>query len=155
MVPSTPCAVLDAMIWARGLIGRNPEAAPATLVQAWTAGRFRVLVSGELLEEIAGTLLELGAEPDDVVRAISLLAAENQVVAIKHQRMGCADEEDDHLIETAVTGHTGYLISEDRAVQELPMHVRDYLTRQGIQVWRAHEFSAYVGRQPTHESEST
>lgn len=144
MAPSKPCAVLDAMIWARGLIARNPEAAPATLIQAWKAGRFRVLVSGELLEEIAGTLLELGAEPEAVVQAIMLLATDSQVVAIKHQRMGCADEEDDHLIETAVTGHAGYLVSEDRAVQELPMHVREYLTREGIQVLRALEFSAYL-----------
>jgi predicted nucleic acid-binding protein len=57
-----------------------------------------LLVSGQLLGEIAETLLELGADHDDV--------------PIKHQRMGCDDEEDDHLLETALTGKAGYLVSE-------------------------------------------
>lgn len=136
----TPCAVLDAMIWARGLIARNPTAAPAVLVKSWKDGRFRIAVSGELVEEIAGTLLELGADREDVVSVIELLATETQVVAIQHQRMGCDDLEDDHLLETAVTGMADYLVSEDRAVYDLPSHVREYLSRQGVLVRRAHEF---------------
>jgi predicted nucleic acid-binding protein len=64
-----PRVVLDAMIWARGLIARYPAAPSATIVQAWKERRFRVLLSGELLDEIAETLLELGADRDDVVRS--------------------------------------------------------------------------------------
>jgi putative PIN family toxin of toxin-antitoxin system len=141
-----PRAVLDAMIWARGLIARNPDGAPAQIIRAWSAGRFRVLVSGELLDEIAGTLRELGAEHEDIVQLIALLATESQVVAIQHQRMGCQDEEDDHLLETAITGKADYLVSEDRAVYDPPAHIRGYLARENVRLRRAHEFSADLDR---------
>jgi putative PIN family toxin of toxin-antitoxin system len=140
MESQKPRVVLDAMIWARGLIARHPAAPSATIVQAWKDGRFRVLVSGELLNEIGGTLLELGADRDDVVLVLMLLAVEDQVIAIKHQRMGCSDEEDDHLLETAVTGKADYLVSEDRAVHDLPTHVREYIERNGVRLRRTLEF---------------
>jgi len=44
--------------------------------------------------------------------------------------------------ETAVVGKADYLVSEDRAVYDLPPHVREYLARHGIHVRRAHEFCA-------------
>ena len=99
-----------------------------------------MLVSGELLEEVAGTLLELGADREDVIEVLMLLGVRSQVVAIKHQRMGCVDEADDHLLETALTGHADYLVSEDGAVYDPPLHVREYLERNGIKLRRAHEF---------------
>jgi hypothetical protein len=34
--------------------------------------------------------------------------------------LGCDDEENDHLLETALTGKADYLVSEDRAVHDLP-----------------------------------
>lgn len=135
-----PRVVLDAMIWARGLIARYPAAASATIILGWKERRFRVLLSGELLDEIAETLLALGADREDVVHVLMLLAVEGQVVPIKHQRMGCDDEEDDHLLETALTGKADYLVSEDRAVHSLPQHVHEYLERNGVRLRRAHEF---------------
>jgi predicted nucleic acid-binding protein len=99
-----------------------------------------VLFSGELLDEIAETLLELGADRDDVEQVLMLLAVDGQVIPIKHQRMGCADEEDDHLFETALMGKADYLVSEDHAVHRLPAHVQAYLERNGIRLCRAREF---------------
>jgi putative PIN family toxin of toxin-antitoxin system len=130
------------MIWARGFVRRNLDAVSVLLVQAWKDHRFRALVSGELLDEIAGTLVELGAERPDVTELIMILALHSQIVAIRHQRMGCEDEEDDHLLETAVSGNADYLVSEDRAVYRLPRHVHDYMTRRGVRVCRANEFYA-------------
>lgn len=65
-----------------------------------------------------------------------LVAAATEVVPIRHQRMGCLDEDDDHLLEVAVAGKADYLVSEDRAVFAPPPYVRAYLERHGIRVGR-------------------
>lgn len=69
-----------------------------------------------------------------------LLGAEGQIVGIEHQRMGCEDEEDDHLLETAVRGGAQYIVSDDRKVYDPPPHVLQYLEQKGIVLRRPYEF---------------
>lgn len=73
-----------------------------------------------------------------------LIGSRSEIFAIQHQRMGCDDEDDDHLLELAVTANADFLISEDKAVYELPRHVHEYIARNGVRVIRAAGFASEI-----------
>lgn len=77
-----PVVLLDTNVWVSAFI--NPCGFPARLKDAWVAGRFDVVVSVPLLEEIADVLTRL-----------------------------CRDPDDDLILETAVLGGAQFAVSRD------------------------------------------
>jgi predicted nucleic acid-binding protein len=49
-----------------------------------------------------------------------------RVMPIQHQKMGCNDEGDDHLYETAIAGGAHFIVSRDTSVLNPPSYVREY-----------------------------
>lgn len=132
--------VIDANVWASGLIKRHLNTDSSTIVRACLRGVFHALFSGELIDEIAYTLIELGADTITAGEAAVSLTAYGHTFALAHQVMGCRDIEDDHLYELAVTGGASYIVTRDRAVLHPKLHVAVYLAERHVRIMRPREF---------------
>lgn len=72
-----PVVLLDTNVWVSAFI--NPHGLPARLRDAWAAGRFDVVVSYPLLEEIADVLTppriqtKYGLSPEEIAQFLRLL----------------------------------------------------------------------------------
>lgn len=129
------------MTWASGFVARNPGSASVAIFQDWIDLRFDSLLNGKLVDEIAGTLGELGVESESIAEFVALLCARPEhIIVIRHQVMGCADPEDDHLYETAVVGHAGFIVSKDRKVLNPTETVARYLSDRGIEALSPERF---------------
>jgi uncharacterized protein len=128
------------MVWVSALTG-NPKASSGRIFEAFKAGTITVVTSGTLVDEIAETLVEhMEMPPAEVERLVALLCEVAEVVPIQHQVMGCEDPDDDPVIETAITGRADFIVTRDRRLLELPVHVAGYLERAGVRVVRPEHF---------------
>ena len=97
----------------------HPESRLAPIIQWWRAGRFELVLSEHILEEVRRTL----AKP----YFVRFLTAEDQAVAIESFRLdatvvpisavvqGVATQPgDDLVLATAVSGQVDYLVTRDR-----------------------------------------
>jgi putative PIN family toxin of toxin-antitoxin system len=135
--------VLDAMVWVSALTG-NPKASSGRIFEAFMAGAITVVTSGPLVDETANTLKHLGRPPDDVEQFVALLCAVAEVIPIRHQVMGCKDPDDDPVLETAIAGLANFVVTRDRRLLELPLHVDHYLERAGVRVIRPGQLVALL-----------
>jgi len=122
------------MVWISATMG-HPGSASDFIYQAFKRGDFECVTSGPLIDEIARVLLEEFGVPEDavedLVRAICRIA---KVVSIKHQIMGCADPNDDPVLETAVAGAASVVVTRDAKLLNLPTHVDSYFRARGIDI---------------------
>ena len=77
---------------------------------------------------------ELDVPEADAEEFVVLLCAVSDVVAIKHQVMGCRDPNDDPLLETAIVGEADFIVTHDDDLLGLPAHVTEYLRSHGVEV---------------------
>jgi len=105
---------------------------------------FRTLLSGELISEIAITLIALGYDDVTAGDTALLLTAIGEVRALKHYVMGCSDAGDDHLYELALIGPADCIVSRDKRVLEPPPHVASYLVHHGIALMEPADFANLI-----------
>lgn len=115
-------AVLDPGVLVSALI--TPTGAPAKLLRAARSGRFELIVSPLLLEELGSVLrrdkfrryvdLDVVAPYLDLLRRDAQLAADPETPS----PVRCADPDDDYLIALAYS-HKAALVSGDRHLLEL------------------------------------
>jgi putative PIN family toxin of toxin-antitoxin system len=140
-------AVIDTNIWLRALI--SPHGAPAKVLEAYRAGRFIVVASLPLLEELEDVLCR-----PEITRKIKLPQAALDLPAYLRQRVElveidgqlsmCRDPKDDKFIETAVRGRANCLVSMDKDLYDSP-DLCEMLSRLGIHVMLAHLFLMEIG----------
>jgi putative PIN family toxin of toxin-antitoxin system len=112
-----PVVLLDTNVWVSAFI--NPHGFPARLKDAWVAGRFDVVVSHPLLEEIADVLTrpriqtKYGLSTEEIEQFLRLLQERALHVAPTGELHLCRDPEDDLILETAVLGGARYAVSRD------------------------------------------
>jgi uncharacterized protein len=116
--PSAPRVVLDTQVLLRGAAAKT-DSLTGRIYDAWREGRFILLVSEPILEEIAGVLqrrevlqkLRLGALE---ARAVLALLRRRSVLVSPTTRIAQSrDPADDKFLECAVTGAAHYLVSAD------------------------------------------
>jgi putative PIN family toxin of toxin-antitoxin system len=116
--PSAPRVVLDTQVLLRGAAAKT-DSLTARIYDAWREGRFILLVSEPILEEIAGVLqrrevlqkLRLSALE---ARAVLALLRRRSVLVSPTTRIAQSrDPADDKFLECAVTGGAHYLVSAD------------------------------------------
>lgn len=139
-------AVADTNIWLRALI--SPHGAPAKVLKAYRAGRFTLVSSLPLLEELEDVLRR-----PELVRKIKLpevaldlpayLRQRAELVEIDGQLAVCRDPKDDKFIETAIRGRVDCLVSMDKDLYECP-EVLEVLSGLGIRVIPAHLFLSEI-----------
>ena len=117
-------AAADTNVLASGFLGRNPEAAPVRILDAWRAGAFTLVVSEYVLEELARTLARpyfvarLG--PEQAAANFRLLRADARLALLDADVRGVATHpEDDLILATALSGQADYLVTGDRQFQQL------------------------------------
>lgn len=113
-------AVVDTNIWVSAFL--TPHGFPARLIGAGRAGRFTVVSSLPLLEE----LLEALRRPrimkvrqttvDDAEAYVRGVAAVARLVPVSGMLHLCRDPDDDWVLETAVAGGATHVVSRDEDV---------------------------------------
>lgn len=124
-------AVVDTNVWVSAFL--TPQGFPARLIEAGRAGRFAVVTSLPLLEE----LLEVLRRPrimkvrqttaDDAEAYVRSVAAVARLVPIAGMVRLCRNPDDDWVLETAMVGGATHVVSRDEDVtrdQELQQQLR-------------------------------
>jgi putative PIN family toxin of toxin-antitoxin system len=110
-----PKVVIDTSLLVRMVTG-TPGASP--LYRLWRAGRFELLISSHLLDELAEVLdrphLQRYLRPGAAHTFLALLHAEATVITPALHINLCRDPKDDALLEVAAGSQADYLVSGDR-----------------------------------------
>jgi putative PIN family toxin of toxin-antitoxin system len=119
---------------------------PGQILAALSAGRFTLITSQELLDELADVLTrpfaraKYGITPEEAASLVTLMRTLGEVVLISGASQGCRDPKDDKILETARAGSADVLVSEDKDLLSM--------TVPGLQIVSAHEFIALLPSQP-------
>lgn len=116
--PSAPKVVLDTQVLLRGAAAKT-DTLTARIYDAWRAGRFVLLLSEPILDEIASVL-----QRPEVLQKLRLSALEARAVLVLLRRSSVLvsptirlaqsrDPADDKFLECAVAGDAHYLVSAD------------------------------------------
>lgn len=140
-------AVFDTNIWFRAVI--SPHGAPAKLLEAYRAGRFTVVASLPLIEELEDILTRPKLVrkyhlPSNVLGLPAYLRRRAELVEIDGGTLGCRDPKDDQFVETALRGGVEYLVSEDKDLHD-DRALCERLSRLGIHVMTARSFAMEIG----------
>jgi putative PIN family toxin of toxin-antitoxin system len=125
--------VLDTNGFVSGVFFRGP---PYQILKAWSEGRIRLLMSGEIFEEYqrVGRLLSLDFPGVDLGPFLELLAINSEfVIPEKLKNPVCEDPDDDKFLACAIAGKSKISISGDKHL----LRVSGY---KGIKVLRPREF---------------
>jgi putative PIN family toxin of toxin-antitoxin system len=85
------------------------------VLDSWVQGRFRLIVSQEILDEYFEVLLRKGIEPD-LVAVLSRRMNRYAHVVVPKERLNVVEKDvtDNKFLECAVEGNAEYIISGDR-----------------------------------------
>jgi len=112
-----PIVLVDTNVWVSALI--NPYGFPARLKDAWLAGRFNVVISVPILEEIADVLTrpriqsKYKLSDNDIQELLQLLQERTRHAELIGAVRLCRDPDDDQVLETALVGGAEMLVSRD------------------------------------------
>lgn len=125
-------AVLDTNVIVSGIVAFHKPTPPAQILKAWRAGKFQLIVSSHVLDELKSTLekpyFAQRITPQQVARTITLFKEEAIVTPITTTLQGVATHpEDDLTLATAVSANADYLVTGDQ-----PMLRKVGNTYQGV-----------------------
>jgi putative PIN family toxin of toxin-antitoxin system len=125
--------VLDTNVLVSGIFFSGP---PAEILRAWSHGKFKVVLSPEILDEYMRVSAELaGKFPDiDIRRILDLVIVRSEVCSpgALSQRV-CEDPHDDKFFAAAIDTRTKTIISGDK-------HLLKVSGYQGISVLTPRQF---------------
>ena len=110
-------AVLDTNILIRSIL--NPNGPTGRLLKELRAGRFRLVYSEPLLEEIADVLArprfrdKYKVTADDISDILSLIVQEGEEVFPSASIAACRDPKDDKVLEAAFFGRADVIVTGD------------------------------------------
>jgi putative PIN family toxin of toxin-antitoxin system len=110
-------AVIDTNVWVSAFL--NPSGFPARLIQAGKIGRFQIISSLPMLDELSEVLLRprlmriRQVTEDDVEAFVAGVGAVVRLAPVSGDLRLCRDPDDDIVLETAVRGGATYLVSRD------------------------------------------
>jgi|SRR4051812_36390922 len=127
-------AVLDTNVLASGALGLTGGVTPpALLLHQWRAGRFRLIISNYIEEELRKTLSQPyfkgRIRSEDRELFLILLSKFAEHTAIRRRITGVATHpEDDPILATALSARADYLVTGDQplrrrvpAIQDIPL----------------------------------
>lgn len=135
--------VLDANIFVRSIL--SPKGLGAKIVDLWKQTKYVLLLSYDLLDEIADVLLrqklmqKYNYSYADVESLITL--CKKQAIVIKPALIIqiCRDPDDDKIINCAIVGRSHYLVSGDADLYD-DNDVKRILFEYGVQVMKPENF---------------
>jgi putative PIN family toxin of toxin-antitoxin system len=105
--------VIDTNVMVSALL--KSTGAPGKMLDLWVQGRFRLIVSQEILDEYFEVLVRKGIEPDLVAALSRRMSRYAHLVAPKG-RLNIVEQDasDNKFLECAVEGNAEYIVSGDR-----------------------------------------
>ena len=125
--------VLDTNVLVSGIFFSGP---PAEILRAWSRGKFRLVLSPEILDEYTRVSAELADKvPDiDTQRILELVVVHSEVCSPgKLPQRVCEDPHDDKFFAAAIGTRTKIIISGDK-------HVLKVSGYQGVSVLTPRQF---------------
>ncbi|MBI1821720.1 MAG: putative toxin-antitoxin system toxin component, PIN family [Nitrospirae bacterium] len=141
-------AVIDTNIWVSALL--NPFGFPARLRKAFEEGAFHAVVSEPIIKEISDVLSRpriksrYGVSEHNVQELLILIEERSEHVLLSGDIDICRDKDDDLIIETAVKGKAGYLVTRDDDIK-FDKDVSAYLSKYDISVLSVAKFLNLLG----------
>jgi len=141
-------ALIDTNVWVSALI--NPHGFPAKTRDAWLAGRYKIIVSKPLLEELEDVLYRpriqqrFGVTEAQVEELLLLITEKATPVEISGELHLCRDARDDMVLETAIVGGAQYIVSRDEDITR-DLELLEQLQKRGIKAVTVSRFLAEVG----------
>lgn len=139
-----PAVVLvDTNVWVSALI--NPTGFPAQVQRAWWDGKFQVVISLPLLEELSEVLTrprivrKYPIQATDVEEFLQLLIRHSQIVVPTGSVRECRDPDDDLILETAILGQAQYAVSRDDDIKR-DLDLIKHLQAHGVTVLSVQQF---------------
>jgi len=126
-------AVVDTNVIVSALI--RPKGRAGVLWRRLCEGAFTAVFSPELIDEIAAVLshpkirAKYRTSPKDLEAIAALFALRGDLVTRQERIRICRDPEDDFLLETAVSGNAGYLVTGDEDLLALKKLRRTKIVR--------------------------
>jgi uncharacterized protein len=144
-------AVIDTSVWVSALI--NPAGFPARVLAAFLDGRFTLLVSDPLLHEVAASLSKpriarkYEIKMDAINRLLNAFRERAENVPVFGSIQVCRDPNDDFIIETAIRGRAGMVVSRDDDIKGDVQLVR-FLAMYGIEALSVQHFLSRLETEP-------
>ena len=141
-------ALIDTNVWVSALI--NPHGFPAKTRDAWLAGRYRIVVSKPLLEELEDVLhrsriqQRFGVTEAQAEELLLLITEKAIPVEISGELHLCRDVRDDMLLETAIVSGAKYIVSRDEDITRDSELVEE-LEKRHIRAMTISRFLAEIG----------
>jgi putative PIN family toxin of toxin-antitoxin system len=135
--------VLDTNIWVSA--GIDWEGLPARIVWAFREGRFTLVTSEPLLEELVDVLTRprilerIGLTSAEIVALVAFIRERAVIVPVLGEVRLCRDPDDDAVIETALLGHADVVVSRDEDLTR-DWEVVEPLAQAGVRVLTVSEF---------------
>lgn len=137
--------VVDTNLWIRALLrGR----ATLPVLEAWRAGRFRVLISQPLMNELEEVArrprLSRAINPEQARTLLEQLRWEGEWVEATAIPPRCRDPKDNPVLATAISGRADAIVSGDgdlRADDDL----RERMLEHGVKIWGVTTLLAELG----------
>jgi putative PIN family toxin of toxin-antitoxin system len=142
-------AVIDTNIWISALL--NPFGYPARIRKSFEKGVFQVVVSEPILEELADVLNrprireKYDVTPEDIKEILTLIEERSEYVLLSGDIEICRDKDDNLIIETAIKGKAGYLVTRDDDVK-FDQEVLNFLSNYDISVTSVAKFLNLIKR---------
>ena len=153
-VVRVPRAALDANVYVSAALGiwRGDMGSPSVqILLALRAGQFENLTTTTLWYEIAEKLQSprLGLPIDFTLDFVDALAAMSEFVPIRGLDMGCRDDDDDRLVETAINGRADALVTRDKDILD-DQHITAELAKRGCSVMGVEGLRTLLNREHAH-----
>jgi putative PIN family toxin of toxin-antitoxin system len=146
-----PRIVVDTNLWIRALLG-GPATVP--LLEAWRAGKFLVLISQPLLDELEAVSqrprLRQHIDSAQARTLVEQLRWRGQWVEATAVPPRCRDPKDHPILATAISGQADAIVSGDgdlRADDEL----RRQMLEHGVKIWGVATLLAELPEEPGSE----
>ena len=140
-------AVIDTNVWISALL--NPFGYPAKIRKSFEKGVFQVVVSEAMLEELVDVLSrprireKYDITPEDIEEVLTLIEHRSEYVLLSGDIEICRDKDDNLIIETAIKGKAGYLVTRDDDVK-FAKEVSDFLSNYGVSVVSVAKFLTLI-----------
>jgi putative PIN family toxin of toxin-antitoxin system len=134
--------VVDTNVWVSALL--NPRGFPAQVLEALKQRRFIPILSPPLIEELREVLARprlrrYGIRDEDVEELIALLTDRAIWVEPTGKLHLCHDPDDDLILETALLGLAGAMVTRDDDIKR-DLELLRWMREQGIPVLSVSQF---------------
>jgi len=142
-------AVIDTNIWVSSLL--NPFGFPTKLRKAFEDGAFLAIISEPILAELADVLSrprikdKYGITDADIEELLILIEERSEHVMLSEDVVICRDKDDNFVIETAIKGKAGYLVTRDDDIK-FDREVESFLSQHNVTVVSISKFLSLINK---------